>query len=537
MDIRHLLRKPLRFFYEHTILIAVMLLGLFIWVTVFQLAVDDYMAERLWRIRGVWLGNGEFDLFGYTVVYQMEGYTDYSFYYVHWGHNMLNGLMPYSEDFGHIILDGYGNDNGLYMFPPLYAYLYALGIALNGTEIGGMVVSNWGIGILITAFGYLTALPVYGIGKELSNNRHVGEAAALTYLLNPNVLYHTTFAWLNPAPFVFFFFAGFYFLVKGRKHTGTIFIVTAALFKQTAWFLGIPLVVFLLIKARKKETDPPPPYTLAGTEPPKKKSALEFINEYIDFKGFLGSTCLVVAYAGVIMFPFILAQPNVLRYLALAAGGFKLDSFIEVPSYGSPMRFQILPVVAGLPELAQVLDFLVYYGFLLSFGVVLLMGLMAMVPHEEHRPRFYLRRILFLTLIIMLWVHLMGPRGVYKYYFVVFAPFFSIFSSSSMVTSEEESVPFSSSMLWVPIALSLTILVPPRSVYLFAVLLILLGYLIASQIGAFWFIATSPVRWTRSLLAQRLRVPLAWARFQRGRWETYLYETDEKLEIAQVVTT
>ena len=66
----------------------------------------------------------------------------------------------------------------------------------------------------------------------------VGEVAALTYLLNPLMLYHTDFLWFNPAPFVFFFFAGFYMLIRGKRLTGTLLIVCAALFKQTAYFCG-----------------------------------------------------------------------------------------------------------------------------------------------------------------------------------------------------------------------------------------------------------------------------------------------------------
>jgi len=205
----------------------VMLIGFIIWTVVFNIALVDYLNSSRWDSRAAWLGPlpgpADFDLFGYTISYQFEGYSDYSNYYVHWGHNMLNGVMPYSSDFGYLMMDGIVNRNGAYMFPPLTAYLYGAGIWL-GTII---------------------------IAKELSKNPRVGEIAALTYLLNPLVLYHVDFLWLNPSAFYFFFFAGFYALLKNRRHTGTILIVTAALFKQTAWFLGIPLVIYLIMRARE----------------------------------------------------------------------------------------------------------------------------------------------------------------------------------------------------------------------------------------------------------------------------------------------
>lgn len=499
-----------KFVYDHIILLAILIIGAAIWVELFNLAVVDYLDSNIWRIRGVWLGTGEFDLFGYTISYQFEGYTDYSFYYVHWGTNMLRGVMPYDNDFGYIVLDGFTNENGAYMFPPFSAYLYAAGMAIP--------VDNWGIGFIIAIFGYLTALPVYGLGKELSKNRHVGEAAALTYLLNPNVLYHSVFAWLNPAPFIFFFFAGFYMLVRGHKNVGTILIVCAALFKQTAWFLGIPLVVYLLVRPKSKEIveeltvvspDEQQPLEDSTEErveqaDKKKKPILEATVEYFDIRGFLSSAVMVIIFGLAIMFPFILATPNFLRNLSLAAGGFPLESFTELPGYGSPMRLQVLAVAAGFPELAQFLDFLVYYGFLLSFGVILAMGIMLLERRESDRPLYYMRRLLFLTLLLMLWVHLMGPRGVYKYYFTLFAPFFSIFASSKMVTSTEESVPFSFSMLWLPIAMSLAIVIPQREIYLFCVLLLFIGYLLAYQIGVFWSAITAPIRYLSKFFPSKM---------------------------------
>ncbi len=481
--------RVVKFFIDNALFFVILLVGLEVWAIVFNLAVNDYLDTAFWRSRGVWLGNDTVNLFGYSVSFQFEGYTDYSFYYVHWGHNMLNGVMPYDPNFGHIVLNGYANDNGAYIFPPFYAYLYAAGIALP--------FDDWGIGLLITAFGYLTAFPVYGIAKELSNSRRVGEVAALTYLLNPISLYYSTFIWLNPAPFVFFFFAGFYALLKGKKYTGTILIVCAALFKQTAWFLGIPLVVYLLVRPQKSPEETENSIQVKNeVAASKKTSTIQVLAKYFDLKGFLWPAILVIAFVVAVFLPFIIATPDFFRNLALAAGGFPLDSYTDLPGYGSPMRFQVLPVAAGLPELAQFLDIIVFYGFILTFGVMIFFGLMLLEKRSHDRPIYYMRRLLLFTMLMMLWVHLMGPRGVYKYYFVLFVPFFSVFSSVKMVTSSEESVPFSYSMLWVPLALSLVIIIPQRTVYLFGVLLIFISYLLAEQIGAAWKVITTPLRWT-----------------------------------------
>lgn len=179
-------------------------------------------------------------------------------------------------------------------------------------------------------------------------------------------------------------------------------------------------------------------------------------------------------------------------------------SLTDPPGYGSPMRLQILAVVVGMPVLAQVLDGLVYYGFLLWFGATLIAGFMFLQKKDGDKKNFYLRRLLLLTMIMLLWVHITGPRGVYKYYFTLFAPFFSIFSSAQMVTNSDETVPFSLSMLWLPIALSLMILIPPRNIYLFSVILILVGYALADKVGTFWSFVKAPGRYIAKRFSGRL---------------------------------
>ncbi|MFW9931554.1 MAG: hypothetical protein ACFFDR_02775, partial [Candidatus Thorarchaeota archaeon] len=237
------------------------------------------------------------------------------------------------------------------------------------------------------------------------------------------------------------------------------------------------------------------------------------------------STILVVGFVVAVFLPYIIATPWFMGNLSLAAGGFALESYTELPGYGSPIRFQVLPVAAGLPEVAQFLDFVIFYGFLLTFGVMVLFGLMLLERRPANRSKFYMRRLLFLTLLLMLWVHLMGPRGVYKYYFVLFAPFFSIFSSAKMVNSEEDTVPFSYSMLYLPALISLAIIIPNRSIYLFAVLLVLISYFLTEQIGAFWHVVTTPHRWCKRVVSKKLKpisARLASLREARGpsQWRT-----------------
>jgi hypothetical protein len=504
---------------EYRYLIAVLLIGFVVWSVVFNIALVDYLNTRYWNSRTVWLGPfpnpGEFNLFGYTILYQFEGYSDYSFYYVHWGYNLLYGVMPYSGSFGYLNMQGIINQNGAYIFPPLTAYLYGFGIAL-GSIIGP---GNWGIGLLFAIFGYSTTLPVYGIARELSKNPRVGEIAALTYTINPLVLYHIDYLWLNPAPFYFFFFTGFYALIRGRRHIGTILIVTAALFKQTAWFLGIPLVVYLIVRPRERKKDIVETEKSLGAlkdgasvEERKKESITSkfaFLLEYFDLPGFTKSAILAASFVGAVVFPFIIAQPDFLKYWSLALGSFSFEgNFVDPIPYNVPVRLPVLPIMFGFPEVAEFMDSVIRTSAPLFFGVTIFAGLMILIDRYKGEEHAYLRRILFLTMLLMLWTDLVGARGAFKYYFTVFGPFFSIFSSSKMTRGQGEHVNVSASMVWMPILFSLSILIPDRNYYFLYVLVIFIAYILAPLFDKIYDFVKRPFRFLKKLLSSKTSLSL-----------------------------
>jgi hypothetical protein len=487
-------------------------IGFVVWALVFNAAVVDYTATHTWTSRASWLGPlpdpDTVFVFGFDIEYQLEGYSDYTFYYVHWGYNFLHGTMPYTPDFGYLEMDGITNENGAHMFPPFTSYLYAFGIWL-GNLYGW---ENWGIGLLIAVFGYLTALPIYGIAKELSSNRRVGEVAALTYLLNPLVLYHTDFLWFNPAPFVFFFFAGFYMLIKDRRMTGTLLIVTAALFKQSAWFLGIPLIVYLLVRRREKAVEHPEVVAISDDEQEEKQKErtksrplLESLNDYFDLRGFAISVIVVLAFIGAVMLPFLIATPDFFNYWRLALGSFSFENFDDPLPYNQPMRVQALLIMFDMPEQAELLDIVIKSGGPMIFAVIMGLGLMVLKDRYVGEERLYLRRILFMTFMMMLLVNIVGARGVFKYYFVAIVPFFSIFSSARMIRGTGEHVPFSASMVLLPIPLTLMILLPDRNFYMLYVIIIFAIYGIAPILDKSYDKLKQPV----SLLRERLPVSFA----------------------------
>jgi hypothetical protein len=59
-------------------------------------------------------------------------------------------------------------------------------------------------------------------------------------------------------------------------------------------------------------------------------------------------------------------------------------------------------------------------------------------------------------------------------------------------------------MLWLPASMSAMILIPSRNVYLFAVVLIFIGYLLVHHIGTFWYMFTAPVRYISNRVGRKM---------------------------------
>lgn len=422
----------------------------------------DFIDGGARPFRAVWNGYGEFNLFGYTINYGFEGYLDYDYYYYNWGQQFLKGFMPYTDAFNRSEVNGTFYETP-YFFPPLYVYLCALGSVLP--------IDPFGIGLLITLFGFLTAFPIYGISLYLSQNPRVAAIASCTYLFNPVILYHTVFEWLNPAPFVFFMMLSFYLLMRGNRVAGTLAMMTSALFKQTAFFLMLPLIAYLLKRAPTTEQKEPE----EGKRPP---------GDELDTFGFVKIMLIGLLFVAAISLPYIFDIRNYIYYILERPGGFLLNDLSNYPSPSQPVTFAVLFIAIGAPEpLIQAINLATYYSILLSIIIIPILVLMLLQVKDDRHLRRYWGKILFLSLLLMLGVHLFSPRGIYKYYCVALIPFFSIQPVSQMISLKTEKAKVSIFMILVPFILGLLILIPNRNVYLAFLLLTLIGYIAFNQFG------------------------------------------------------
>jgi hypothetical protein len=430
-----------------------------IWTVVFSLGSSSFFSNGTAPLRSSWTGSGHFNLFGLTINYNFEGWADYDYYYLSWGDQFLNGVMPYSDSFDTYHLDGVDYDTPFFL-PPLFLYLCSLGVLMGPL----------GPGLLISILGFATAFPVYGIAKYLSENRRVGEIAAATYLLNPLILYHTAYQWLNPAPFVFFTTLSFYLLMKQKRIEGTLAMVTAIFFKQIAAFIALPLIAYLLRKPPSRD-----PYL--GDKPPQDETR-DLLKDPLYFKGFAKLAIIVLVYAIALSFPYILDPSNYLYYMTQRPGGTVYNNLTTLPESNHPITFTVLFILFQSPEwLSELVNQAVYYSFLLLPGLLGALGLCLFEQKDNQNLQGYWRRILFFTLILVFWVHIFSPRGIYKYYCVAIMPFISILPSNRMMSDKPGKIKASLPMILIPVLVSLVILIPNRNVYLLLLILIMMAYI------------------------------------------------------------
>ncbi|MFX0107402.1 MAG: hypothetical protein ACFE7R_03895 [Candidatus Hodarchaeota archaeon] len=469
------------FIRRNIIFLIILIAGAILWTWIFNTAAAEFLIGQERPFRSVWNGGGSIDLWGYTLNYEFEGWADHDYYYISWAEQFLHGYVPYTDQFNLIIVEN-TSYNTPYFFPPLYVYLCV---------IGKLIHPDFGIGFVISAFGFMTVFPVYGIADFLSGNRRVAEIASATYLVNPIVLYHTAFEWLNPAPFVFFSMLSFYLLMKNYRVSGTLAMVTSAFFKQTAFFFALPLIAFLIkVPPGKMQESSENTDEIKENEIKRRPKS-----DQVDLKGFMKMILIVVIYAVALSLPYIFDFSNYVHYVFQRMGATLLTNLTVTPAGNQPITLAVVFIVLGAPEwLTQAVNLMNYYSIGLLIGILPPLALMLLEEKDDENLKGYWRKIFFLSLLMMLGVHIFSPRGIYKYYTVALVPFISILSTSSICTKERKGIRASIVMVLNPLIITMAILVPNRNIYIFYLVLTTLAYIFHRQFSDTYDLVTSPFR-------------------------------------------
>ncbi|MFW9796219.1 MAG: hypothetical protein ACFFE2_04205 [Candidatus Thorarchaeota archaeon] len=462
------------FLKSNRVLVFILIAAAVVWGLIFAQATYDYIMLQTWN------GWGQFNIFGFTIHFQFEGWSDYSYYYQTWGDRFLSGFTPYSSAFDYVTVDHYVP----YFFPPLYLYLCVLGNSLP--------IDPFGTAVLLCVFGFATAFPIYGIATFISDSKRIGEIAAATYLFNPLILFHTTYTWLNPAPFVFFIILSFYLLMKQHRLTGTLAMVTAALFKQTAFFLALPLIAYLI--------KTPPSNDLDVVQEADESRVL---GDQTEVRGFLKMTVIVLVYFLIISFPYIIDFRNYFYYIFQRPGMSLFDDYTSLPAGNAPISFAVLFIYFGAPEaLTRIINIATAYSLFIVIGVLITFVPMLLEVKDDRNLPLYWRRMLYFTLLMLLIVHIFSPRGIYKYYLVALIPFFSILSSERVITKHSEKIKTSLPMIINPFLLTIAILMPNRIIYLAVLILLLATYIFYKEFGLVYTLISEPLSPVRARIVR-----------------------------------
>jgi hypothetical protein len=283
---------------------------------------------------------------------------------------------------------------------------------------------------------------------------------------------------------------------------GTLAMVTAVLFKQTAVFLALPLIAYL-IKV-------PPPKEQSETDQETSEDDELYAGDNLDVLGLLRMAVIVLIFIVVMSLPYILDFSNYLYYIFLKPGMTIIDDITIIPEGNIPMTLAVLLIIVGAPEpLIQFVNLANAYSVFLLISIIVLLYLMLTEVKDDRDLHSYWRRILYLSLLLLLCVHIFSPRGIYKYYCVALIPLFSILSSQKMTLRGTKKIRASLSMVITPLLVTAAILIPSRYVYIGLLALILLSYILRKHFGEIYGL----IRESLSYDFQRLKSRL----FQRGK--------------------
>ncbi|MFX1500248.1 MAG: hypothetical protein ACFFDH_04700 [Promethearchaeota archaeon] len=327
--------------------------------------------------------------FGHPFMYYLtvEMYSDYQTWYMGWSVLFKDGAWLYSEE-----MIGY-----------IYGPLYVLTIGPFS-----YLPHAWGMGIPLFIFGIGTGLLVYKIMYRLTENEKQATIALLIYFLNPFTLLYSSFTWLNPSIYTFFVVLSFYLLLNNRNNYSLLSLGIATMYKQFT-VIFFPLVLTYLLRKNNQ-----------GKFVNKFKNAIKFTFLYCSSILLISLPFLIYdyqLYLNRVFFNNIIFSPEQLNWVVyhLGAGVKLMDPFL---------------LLGGANNFTLVINYLIAYYIPLgvSFGLIYVSFLLfKRNENNKKSPNELFIRLLYLSIFLIISVQIFYPRGSYKFYLILLAPFISIF--------------------------------------------------------------------------------------------------------------
>jgi len=344
----------------------------------------------------------------------LEGYSDFYGFFMEFVNNLYSRKHPYTSEFG-------------LLYPPLFLYIISM-FSFFGQ-------SSLSVSLPLLLCDILTAIVVWEIVYKVWKNNLAASISCLLYMANPLCLFYTDYIWLNTSVFTFFLMISVYFLIDDRYYYSMFFLALSVMSKQFA-IVFLPIIIIKYIKKLPKHKSNCIQIKISEVTVQERKKISGGI--YDLFKGlFIMFLCFTIPIF-ILSLPYILPTypewPSYIDYILNT--GLPPDAI--PPSIGFPVDFTVSFYQIGedlgtnSTYLITRVNFLVEYYILLGSSCIITYLCYALFTEDNDDLD---KNTLVISLILFISMTIFFPRGMYKYYCVLFIPIMSILTMNNLKKS------------------------------------------------------------------------------------------------------
>ncbi len=314
----------------------------------------------------------------------LEGYSDFSYYYIDYVNNLLDGWNPYSGSRVE------GDHIGGYVYGPLYIYSIAFGSYFFGlSAYDSIVVSN-------VVFDSLSYVMVYLLAKRVSGNV-IALFVAVLGSFSPIALFYAGIRGLNAPLMTFLALVSVYYFLERKDNRGLFFLAASTMTKQFPLLMAFPMGLWMM-------------------------------RRYGIFRG-IGFIFMYIFDMLILSIPWIVFDPYSYVYRLFLAGGGKNQ--LTCPRNGEATNLVhggLMDVCVGNegtiptnPSAFSEMIFTLVNSHVLFALSILVLGWIAFTAYdyfEKDHKYYYKFFAAFYTI-----THATIARGIFKYYLTMLIPF------------------------------------------------------------------------------------------------------------------
>jgi hypothetical protein len=330
-------------------------------------------------------------------ILHLELYQDFKFFYMEWISEFKNGFWPYSQPYFN------------YIYGPLFI------LTIGGASYLPFPPWSGAIPIFLSTLG--TGVLIFLIVYKITSNEKKSIISMIVYFLNPFTIFYSSYLWLNPTIFVFFILLSFYLLLNDKRNFAMVSLGIATMLKQFT-IVFFPLFLILLVKQVQIQKE-------------NRQTLFDQI------KGLIKYASIYIIVILLISTPFLIVDFNTYYYSYFQMHTNYSVDYVNTLTYylGYPVRFNDFFLFVGAPNfftlpIAYLLTYFIPLGVCLL--IIFIKYLKFKVDVQVDCDLIKLKqdlvvKAIFLSIFLVISLHIFFPRGSYKFYLILLTPFISIF--------------------------------------------------------------------------------------------------------------